>query len=103
MAVVEPGRAESFQEPVAAFEVDAEPAPDRGVAEGGGEEGLADPDGSHDDGVVAGVDEAQRAQLVPDGPVVGDLGGVVPSVEGHGRVEPGGLGRAGQLRCSRVG
>ena len=36
---------------------------------------------------VAGVDEAQRAQLGPGGAVVGDLGGVVPAVQGHGRVE----------------
>ena len=86
VAVVEPARSESFQQAVAAFEVDADATADRGVAEGGGQEGLADADGSHDDGVVAGVDEAQGAQLVPDGAVVGDLGGVVPAVEGHGRV-----------------
>ena len=92
MAVVEPAGPEPFEEPVAAFEVDAEAAADGGVAEGGGEEGLADPDGAHDHGVVAGLDEAQRAQLVPDGAVVGDLGGVVPAVQGHGRVEPGGAG-----------
>ena len=51
--------AESFEEPVAAFEVHAVAAPDGGVAERGGEEGLADPDRSHDHRVVAGVDEAQ--------------------------------------------
>ena len=50
---------ESFEEPVAAFEVDAEAAAHGGVAEGGGEERLADTDGSHDHGVVAGLDEAQ--------------------------------------------
>src|SRR5690606_572130 len=90
VAVVEPAGPEALEETVAAFEVDADPAADGGVAEGGGEEGLADADGAHDDGVVAGVDEAQGAQLVPDGSVVGDLGGVVPAVQGHGRVEPGG-------------
>ena len=94
VAVVEPAGAESFEEPVAAFEVDAVAAADGGVAEGGGEERLADPDGAHDHGVVAAVDEPQRAQLVPDGAVVGDLGGVVPAVEGHRRVEPGGAGPA---------
>ena len=94
VAVVEPAGAESFEEPVAAFEVDAVAAADGGVAEGGGEEGLADTDGSHDHGVVAAVDEPQRAQLVPDGVVVGDLGGVVPAVQGHGRVEAGGAGAA---------
>ena len=65
VAVVEPGGAEPFEEPVAAFEVNGEAAAHGGVTEGGGEEGLADADGSHDHGVVAGLDEAQRAQLVP--------------------------------------
>ena len=48
----------------AAFEVHGVAAADGGVAEGGGQEGLADADGAQDQGVVAGVDEAQRAQLV---------------------------------------
>ena len=65
VAVVEPAGPEPFEEPVAAFEVHAVAAADGGVAEGGGEERLADTDGSHDHGVVAGVDEPQRAQLVP--------------------------------------
>ena len=92
VTVVEPGGAEPFEEPVAAFEVDAEAATHSGVAEGGGDEGLADPDGPHDDGVVAGVDEAQRPQLVQHGAVVGDLGGVVPLVDRHVGVEAGGSG-----------
>ena len=70
---------------VGAFEVHAVAAADGGVAEGGGEEGLADPDGAEDQRVVAGVDEAQRAQLVPDCAVVGDLGGVVPVLEASWR------------------
>lgn len=88
MAVVEPAGPEPLEEPVAAFEVNAVAATHRRVAEGGGQERLADPDGSHDHGVVAAVDEPQRAQLVPDGVVVGDLGGVVPAVHGHRRMSP---------------
>ena len=53
-------------EPVSAFEVDAVAAAHGDVSEGGGEERLADPDGSHDQHVVGGVDEAERAQLVPE-------------------------------------
>src|SRR5581483_5369857 len=81
---------------VAAFEVHGEPSADRGVTEGGGQEGLADSDGSHDHGVVAALDETQRAQFVPDGAVVGDLGGVVPAVQGHLRIESRGA-------CSAIG
>ena len=88
VAVVEPAGAESFEEQVAAFEVDGEAAADGGVSEGGGDEGLADPDGSHDHGVVAGPDEAKRSQLVPGGVVVADLGGVVPAVHWHRWVSP---------------
>jgi hypothetical protein len=53
---------------------------------------LPTPTGPHDDGVVAGLDEAQRAQLVPGGVAGGDFGGVVPAVQGHDRVESGGAG-----------
>ena len=59
VAVVESARSESLEEPVAAFEVDAEPAPDRRVTERGREERLADADRSQDQCVVAGLDEAQ--------------------------------------------
>jgi len=59
VAVLESARAELLEESVAAFEVDAEPAPGRGVTERCGEEGLADPDRSEDQRVVAGLDEAQ--------------------------------------------
>ncbi len=52
------------------------------VTEGGGHEGLADPDRAHDHHVVAGVDEAQRAQLVPDLAVEVDLGRPRPSARG---------------------
>lgn len=64
------------------------------VSEGGGEERLADADWSHDDRVVGGLDEPQRAQLVEDRPVVGDRSGVIPTGQGHGRVEAGGAGSA---------
>jgi hypothetical protein len=37
VAVVEPAGPESLEQPVAAFEVDADAAADRGVAEGGGQ------------------------------------------------------------------
>jgi len=49
---------------------------------------------------VGGVDEAQRTEFGPGGAVVGDLGGVVPAVDGHGRVQPGGAGA--QLRGAGV-
>ena len=57
VAVVEPAGPQALEEPVATFKVNAVTAPDGGVSEGGGEEGLADPDRSNDDGVVAAVDE----------------------------------------------
>jgi hypothetical protein len=82
----------SLEEPVAAFEVHGDAPSHGGMTEGGREKGLADPDGSHDERVVAGLDEAQRGELPPDPPVVVDLGGVVPTVQRHGGVEPGGAG-----------
>lgn len=81
VAVVEPGRFESFEEVVSSFEVHAVAAADRGVAERGGQERFADPDGAEEQHVVAGVDEAQADELIEDGPVVGDLGGVIPVLE----------------------
>jgi len=57
VTVVESRRAEPFEHPVAAFEVHAVTTADRGVAERGGEERLADSDWSHDHRVVAAVDE----------------------------------------------
>ena len=92
VAVVESGGPELFEQDVGAVEGDAVAAAHRGVAEGGGHERLADPDGAEDQGVVAGVDETQRAQLVEDLVVVVDLGGGVPVLQGHVRVEPGGAG-----------
>ena len=62
------------------------------VAEGGSHEGLADADRSHDEGVAGLVDEAHGDQLGPDGPVIGDLGALVPGLEHHVRIE---LGRPG--------
>jgi hypothetical protein len=41
---------------------------------------------------VAGLDEPQRHQLVPNGVVEADLGRLVPQLEAHGGVEPGGAG-----------
>ena len=90
VAVVEPGSPELLEEDVGPFGDDGVAATDRGVAEGGGHERLADADGSHDHHVVAGIDEPQRAQLVPGLPVERDLGGVVPVVERHVGVEAGG-------------
>jgi hypothetical protein len=56
-----------FEEPVAALEVDAEATADRGVAECGGQEGLADTDRAHDHRVVARLHESQGALFVPGG------------------------------------
>ena len=103
MAVVEAGRPEPFEQHVGAVEGDAVAAAHGGVAEGGGHEGLADADGAEDQGVVAGVDEAQRAQLVEDLVVVVDLGGGVPVLQGHVGVEAGGAGPQAGARRSRGG
>ena len=59
MTVVKPAGAEPLEKPVAAFEVDAEAPTHGGMAQGGGEDRLADPDGAHDHSVVPGFDEAQ--------------------------------------------
>ena len=81
MAVVEPGGAQPLDESVAAFEVHGESAADGGVTERRGEEGLADADGAHDHGVVAGLDEAQSTVRSTRSP--------------HGR-----RGNSGQLRTT---
>ena len=57
--VVEPGGAEALEELVGPFEPDRVPAADGGVAEGGGDERLADADRAEDQGVVGVVDEAE--------------------------------------------
>ena len=92
VAVVEAGRPELLEQHVGAVEGDAVAAAHGGVSEGGGHECLADADGAEDQGVVAGVDEAQRAQLVEDLVVVVDLGGGVPVLQCHVGVESGGAG-----------
>ena len=63
---------------VGALEVHADAPAAGDVAEGGGDERLADADRPEDEDVAGLVDEAQRDELGPHGPVVGDLGGVVP-------------------------
>ena len=56
---------------------------------------LPDPDGSHDEGAVAGLGEPEGGELVPQLLVVMDGGGGVPAVESHAGVQPGGAGAAG--------
>ena len=53
---------------------------------------LADPDRAEDQGAVRAVEEPQAGQLVPQLLVVADGGGVVPGVQPHAGVEPGGAG-----------
>src|SRR6185437_13353672 len=54
--------------------------------------GFADSDGAQDEGSVGSVEEPERGELVPELAVVGYGGGVVPGVEPHAVVEPGGAG-----------
>ena len=61
-------------------------------AERVGEEGLADADRSDDRDMGVVLDEAQRAQLVPQLGVVADVGGGVPRLELVRGVEAGALG-----------
>ena len=67
---------------------------DGGVAERGGQEGLADPDRAHDHGVGGVGDEPQGEQFVQDGLVVADGAVCVEVVQPHGRVQAGGAGAA---------
>src|SRR5439155_4136139 len=62
------------------------------VTESLGEEGLADADGADDRDVGVGFEEAQRDQLVEERLVEGHLGGGIPGLELHGRIELGALG-----------
>ena len=62
------------------------------VAEGVGEEGLADADGADDGDVGVGLEEAQRDELVEQRAVEGDLGGRIPRLELHRGIEAGALG-----------
>ncbi len=101
VAVVEPGRPEPLEQHVGAAEDDAVAPADRGVAERGGHEGLADPDRSEDQRVVAGVDEAQRAQLVPDLVVEVDLGGGVPVLQAMSGSRPAARARRAAEVVSR--
>jgi hypothetical protein len=92
VAVVQAAGAQSFEKPVAAFEVHAVAASHGDVPQGRGEECFADTDGSHDHCVVTRLDETQRNEFVPDGAVVADFGGVVPQLEAHGSVKSSGAG-----------
>src|SRR5262249_19669123 len=51
-----------------------------------------DADRAEDEGAVGAVEEAQAGQLVPQLLVVADRGGLVPGVQPHAGVEPGGAG-----------
>ena len=81
-----------FQQYVGPAEHHAVTPADRSEAEGVGHERLADTDRAEHQGVVAGIDGAQRAKLVPDLVVGVDLGGGVPVLQAHVRVESGGPG-----------
>jgi len=87
-----PGGFQALEQLAGTLEVDAVALPDRGVAERGGDEGLADSDWAHDERVAGVGDEAQQEQLVEDLPVVGDAGLVVEVLQPHGRVQAGGAG-----------
>ena len=65
------------------------------MAEGVGEEGLADADGADDRDVGVGLEEAERRELVEQGAIEGHLRGGVPRLELHAGVEAGALDAGG--------
>ena len=93
--VVQPGGLEPLEQLVGAGHVHAAAAADGDVPERAGQVGLADPDRAEQQGPVAGVQEPQRGELVPELLVVADGGGRVPGVQPHAGVEPGGPGPQG--------
>src|SRR5262245_19311547 len=56
-----------------------------------GEEGLADADRTQDYGIAMVLDEAERNELAQHPAVVGHLGTLVPALQSHVGVEPGGV------------
>jgi len=90
--VVEPGGLEFLEQLAGRGHVHAAAAPDRDVPQRAGQVRLADPDRAQEQGAVRAVEEPQADQLVPQLPVVADSGGLVPGIEPHGRVQPGGAG-----------
>lgn len=71
--------------------MDAEAPADRDVAEGGREVCLPDADRAEDEDSVPGLGEPETGQVGEQGPVLGEVVGLVPGVEAHGRVQPGGV------------
>jgi len=57
------------------------------VAEGLGETGFADADGTDDGDVRMGVEEAQRRELIEEGAVEGDFRGAIPGLQSHGGIQ----------------
>lgn len=90
VGVVEPGRAEPFEQPIGAYGVDLAATSTGDVTERVREVGLADPDGSEDQGRVGVVDEPQAREHGPVVGVVGDVDVTAPRFQGHRRVELGG-------------
>lgn len=68
--VVEAGGSEPGEEFVGAGEVHAHPAPDPGMAQGGGEVGFAHADRAQEEYGVPGFGERQGAQVREEHPVV---------------------------------
>jgi hypothetical protein len=97
VGVVEARVLEQLEHVVGAEREHRVPSPAGDVAEGVGEERLADADGPDDGDVVARLDEAQRDELVEHGLVEGDFARVVPRFELHRRVE------VSALRTQRAG
>jgi hypothetical protein len=71
------GRARGRAELAGRGHVDGAAPPDRDVAEGGGQVGLADAGQPEDEGGVRAVEEPQAGELVPELPVVADRSGLV--------------------------
>ena len=87
VAGVEARRPQALLELVGALEVDPDAPPAGDVAEGGGEERLADPDRAEDEHVAGLLDEAHRDELSRAPRGRRSPWRSRPSLEGHQRVE----------------
>jgi len=100
VAVVQPGGFEPLEQPVGAFGVGADPPAAGDVTERVGEVGLANTDGPEDERALVVLDEPQGGELGEHVAVVADGVVVLPRLQRHGGIQPGGtraLGGAGAV------
>jgi len=91
----ETGVLEGLEHPIRAEGEDGVAAAARDVAEGVGQEGLADADGADEGDMVMRLEEAKGDELVEQRAIEGDRGGGVPVLELSTRIEAGPLGAQG--------